>query len=427
MMAGVSSIWQEDVSIKIMEKIVQKISIGDYIRMGAVCKSWRRIIANVKPSHDVQVPWLLQLKDCKYNHDTGFNFYSLSEGVFYSFKLPNHILNKYPKAAAHEGDTFCCATCDGWLVLVVGPDHDPDMFLFDPISEKDVKLPSLTTLASFPSFLDFVNLDDDDFKISLMVPTVQVFSTSDNNLIVAAIFMDVENEVDILGLCNCDINGVLEEERCWKIFDGGRIDGGRIVRYESMLFHNDALYALIELEDNDCFDLDKRIGDEINRVVVLDERTEVKVKLINIVKDTTAYHIRGANYSNEVHHISYCGLKYVYLTRSIKGELLIIWNKTDPLSKHEEEDIYHTSKLMIERYEGVCKTNEDFEPITSLGDQAVFVSPNSSSFSIPATSGCQSNCIYFTVDMLDTLYKKSLILYRQSDLDGTHISSLSSH
>lgn len=93
---------------------------------------------------------------------------------------------------------------------------------------------------------------------------------------------------------------------------------------------------------------------------------------------------------------AYSGLKYVHLAKSITGELLIIWNKTDPLFEHNDDDynpdseiydddddyymdIYHTSKLVIERYEGTYKTNTEFKSITDLNDQALFVSPNSES------------------------------------------------
>ncbi|KAJ8570216.1 hypothetical protein K7X08_006793 [Anisodus acutangulus] len=417
---ALSSKWQEDMLREFMGIIVKKVSIGDYVRMNGVCKLWTSMLADHKPSHDLEAPWILQLKDCAYNDHTGFNFYSLSESRFYSFKLPNHILNKYPKVA--HGATFCCATSNGWLVLVAGPSHNPDMFLFDPISKIDVKLPLLTTLPCSSYF---------EHQIAYMVDMVQVFSISDDlnrNLIVVATFLDVQNDNEILAFCNCDI-GVKEEERSWEIFDAG----GAITRYESMLFHNGVLYTFVLSEDeDDLFVFNKRIGDEINHVVVLKtDCCEVKMKIINIVKHNTALHIRP-----ELLYIAYSGLKYVHLTKSITGELLIIWNWTDPLSGHDEHDdehddqdepdihhdyhlhIYHTSKLMVERYEGIYKTDKDFESIASLGDQALFVSPNSNAFSIPATSGngCQANCIYFTVHALDALYKKSLTLYRQSGI-----------
>ncbi|KAK4376690.1 hypothetical protein RND71_002986 [Anisodus tanguticus] len=420
-MATLRSIWEEDILIEIMGMIVKKvISISDYVRMSAVCKSWRSLLADHKPSHDLEAPWLLQLKDCAYNDHTGLNFYSLSDSRFYSFKLPNHILNKYPKVA--RGATFCCATSNGWLILVAGPSHNPDMFLFDPISEIDVKLPPLTTLPSSPYFKQHT--------IAVMVNMVHIFSITDDsttNLIVVAAFLDFSNE--ILAFCNCDI-GVTEEERSWEIFDAGRA----ISCYETMLFNNGVLYTFVSYDDDDLNTIkDTRISDEINHVVVLKPGCcEVKMKLINIVKYNTAHHIRPCD--SELHYITDSGLKYVYLAKSITGELLIIWNKTDRLSEHddahddehddEEHDddydlgIYHTSKLMIERYEGFYKTGKDFESITSLGDQTLFVSPNSNSFSVPARSGngCQANSIYFTVDALHTLYVKSLTRYRQSGI-----------
>ncbi|KAG5604015.1 hypothetical protein H5410_025507 [Solanum commersonii] len=365
--------------VDIMDMILKRVGIGDYVR---------------------------------------FNFYSLSEGRFYSFKLPTHILNKYPKVS--HGVTFCCATSNGWLVLVAGPDHNPDMFLFDPISEIDVRLPPLTTIPFSSTYIE------EHCRIACMIYTVYVFSISDDptrNLITVTVFGDVLNDEELLAFCNCDI-GVKEEERSWKIFDAdGAISG---YNTESMLFHDGVLYILISNKNYDFNNFkssqdDKRIGDEINHVIILKtDCCEVKMKIIDIVKHNTAPHIRPCD--NKLRFIAYSGLRYVYLAKSITGELLIIWNKTDPLSEHEDDyelHIYHISKLTIERYQGISKTSKDFESITSLDDQALFVSPNSNSFSIPARSdrnGCQANCIYFTMDGIDALYKKSLTLYRQSGI-----------
>ncbi|OIT24152.1 hypothetical protein A4A49_55332 [Nicotiana attenuata] len=395
------AMWQEDVPIEIMAMIVKKtISIGNYIRMGAVCKSWRSMLGHdhVKPS-DVEAPWLLLLKNCEYDDHIGFNFYSLSDGRFYSFKLPNHILNKYPKVA--QGPAYCLSTSNGWLVLIVGPNHNPDMFLFDPISEIDIKLPSFTTI---PTLL----IRHEYIITSSLVISVQVFSVSDDptkNLIVAALFLDEVNNREILGFCNCDI-GVAEEERLWKIFTDEKN-----IRYQSLLFHAGKLYALILNQDNE-FEPDKSIVDEINHMVVLKaDYCEVKLCLIHAC-------------DNEV-DIAHSGVKYIYLATSITGELLIIWDWTDPHYEDEDEDededninIRRTSKLTIQRYDDMYKTSKKFEYVTNLGDQAVFVSPNSTSFSIHATSGneCQENCVYFTVDAINTLGKKSRTLNRQSGI-----------
>ncbi|PHU01865.1 hypothetical protein BC332_27116 [Capsicum chinense] len=417
------SIWEEDMVIDIMGMILKRVSIGDYVRMAAVSKSWRSMLAaHHKPSHDLEAPWLLQLKDCAYNHDTGFNFYSLSDARFYTFKLPIHVLNKYPNVLACA-TTFCCATSNGWLVIIVARlNHKPDMFLFDPISEIDIKLPSLTTIPFYSIYVE------ENMRIPMMVNRVHVFSTSDDptrNIIVAAHFMDLLNHEDFLAFCNCDI-GVTEEERSWEIVDADGAISCHNINIESMLFHNGVLYTLISNKDYDFAKVKssqdgERIGEEIDHVVVLKTGIgccEVKMKITNIVKHSTAPHIWASD--DELRVIAYSGLTYVYLAKSIMGEMLIIWNKTDPLSEYDDDDlsIYHTSNFTVERYEGIYKTSKNFEPITSLDDQAIFVSPNSDSFSIPARSdhrnGCQANSIYFTADALDVLYKRSLILYRQS-------------
>ncbi|KAK6788758.1 hypothetical protein RDI58_012556 [Solanum bulbocastanum] len=132
-----------------MVMIVKKVNIGDYVHMAAVCKPWRSMLAHqhVTPV-DVETSRLLQLKDCAYNHHTWFNFYSLFENCFYTARFSNRILYKYPNVA--HSATFSCATSNGWLVLVAGPNHNSDMFLFYPIFEIDVKLPPLNTIPYFP-------------------------------------------------------------------------------------------------------------------------------------------------------------------------------------------------------------------------------------------------------------------------------------
>ncbi|KAG5603961.1 hypothetical protein H5410_025453 [Solanum commersonii] len=306
------SVWQEELLIEIMVMIVKNVNIGDYVRMAAVCKSWRSMLAH--------------------QHVTPVN-----------------------------------------------------------VEEIDVKLPPLNTIPYFPYF--------EKHRIAYMINMVHVFSISDDStrdLIVVANFVigrDVYSDDNVLGFCNCEEE---KEERSWVILD---VDIP-INRYESMLFHNDVLYTLVSNHNDDVDTFmgdvvfDKRIGDEINHVVVLKtDCCEVKMKIINIMKYNTALHIRP--FDNELEHDG-----------DYDPNVHQIYERDDDYYL----SIYYTSKLVIERYEGTYKANTDFESITSLDDQALFVSPNSNSFSIPARSdnGCLANSIYFTADVLDVFYRKSL-------------------
>ncbi|PHT67241.1 hypothetical protein T459_26728 [Capsicum annuum] len=107
----------------------------------------------------------------------------------------------------------------------------------------------------------------DEFLIELMVMIVK-------KLIVVATFTGLENEdqvyhEDILVFCNCNIDIGKEEERSWTIYVADR----PMACYESMLFHDGVLYTIVSYWDDQEFqndvDFDKRIGEEINHVVVL--------------------------------------------------------------------------------------------------------------------------------------------------------------
>ncbi|MCD7451870.1 hypothetical protein HAX54_013583 [Datura stramonium] len=70
-------------------------------------------------------------------------------------------------------------------------------------------------------------------------------------------------------------------------------------------------------------------------------------------------------------------------------------------------DIYHTSKLVMERYEGRYRKDKTL-------CLRLFVSPNSTWQQV--VDAKQTACIYFTVDALHALYTKSLTHYRQTGI-----------
>ncbi|KAJ8626113.1 hypothetical protein MRB53_019420 [Persea americana] len=131
--------WSE-ISQDLLETISNFCSLPEYIRMGAVCKSWLFHLRNTS-YFARQLPWLMMLP----NHDeTNANalpiptnvhhFFSLSEQRIYTIHLPEM-----------SGNRRCCgAFNNGWLMTV---DEKLEIGLFNPWSRIQVQLPHQSTFA----------------------------------------------------------------------------------------------------------------------------------------------------------------------------------------------------------------------------------------------------------------------------------------
>ncbi|KAM7514957.1 hypothetical protein LguiA_004540 [Lonicera macranthoides] len=112
----------------------------------------------------------------------------------------------------------------GWLAVVKGSNLNPHMFLLNPISGEQIKLPSLTTVN--PYYSDFIERRRAKHYNALnFVHRIEVFSGVGPFTVVAAIFGWC-----LLGFCK------LGDKR-WSIFEQEET-------YEDILFCDKCLYAL---------------------------------------------------------------------------------------------------------------------------------------------------------------------------------------
>ncbi|KAM7518972.1 hypothetical protein LguiB_017934 [Lonicera macranthoides] len=166
--------WQ-NIQPDIMETIVKRLEATDLVRMSCVCNSWRQILVLHKDIWITapDIPWLLlsHAPDCQ-----SLSFYSMSECRFYNMKLPK-------KAQGGQ----ICGYSKGWLAVVKGSNLNPHMFLLNPISGEQIKLPSLTTVN--PYYSDFiVRRRAKHYNALNFVHRIEVFSGIGPFTVVSAIF-----------------------------------------------------------------------------------------------------------------------------------------------------------------------------------------------------------------------------------------------
>uniref|UniRef100_J3M0Q6 Uncharacterized protein n=1 Tax=Oryza brachyantha TaxID=4533 RepID=J3M0Q6_ORYBR len=107
----------------LLDNVAQRtLGIKDYVRLRAVCKSWRSFL---RPRS--RPPWLMLPYDpCSESCVRGF--LDVSDGTVHEIDLPD------------TRGKRCCGSLHGWLVL----ERWPDVWLLNPAKRERVQLPSLT-------------------------------------------------------------------------------------------------------------------------------------------------------------------------------------------------------------------------------------------------------------------------------------------
>ncbi|XP_062183764.1 F-box protein SKIP23-like [Phragmites australis] len=99
------------------------VGIKDYVRLRAVCKSWRSFL-----SPRSSPPWLMLPYDPRGESCTR-GFLDVSDGTVHELDLPE------------TRGKRCCGSSQGWLVL----ERWPDVWLLNPATRERVQLPPLTS------------------------------------------------------------------------------------------------------------------------------------------------------------------------------------------------------------------------------------------------------------------------------------------
>uniref|UniRef100_A0A1D1YYG2 F-box/kelch-repeat protein At1g57790 n=1 Tax=Anthurium amnicola TaxID=1678845 RepID=A0A1D1YYG2_9ARAE len=106
----------------LISSILERLSIRDCVRFGAVCPSWRSALKDRVHVRAEQFPWVMI-------PDTGMlRTYNPGDEVYYKIDLP-------PQA---QGRHFCMAS-RGWLLMI--SEEDYSLVLLNPISKAVIQLP----------------------------------------------------------------------------------------------------------------------------------------------------------------------------------------------------------------------------------------------------------------------------------------------
>ncbi|KAA8520619.1 hypothetical protein F0562_014875 [Nyssa sinensis] len=153
--------WAPELPREVLEMIVKRLMLPDYVRFGAVCWGWRLVEKERRHPPMPQLPWLMLNNANRSLHI--LEFYSLSEDRVYSIELPSF--------------GVCTTAYEGWLMihkLHLIPGLENQSFLFNPFSGDQIYLPKLeidtvrtegcfldnAVLSAAPSTADFMASND---------------------------------------------------------------------------------------------------------------------------------------------------------------------------------------------------------------------------------------------------------------------------
>ncbi|GLT78033.1 hypothetical protein SLA2020_495830 [Shorea laevis] len=344
--------------------ILQRLNLIDRIRLGGVCKSWRSVVKQKHILTAPSLPWLLlpHGPNCK-----SLSFFSMSEGIVRSIKLPK---------AAQGG--WCFGSSRGWLTIARGT----EVFVFNPLSGFQHQLPSLTTI---PSFNDYVNVVWDPNRLTSFILKIELSSTNPSECIVAATF--IAPPAQLLAFCKLG-------DKEWSVFQGLK---EKSPFYFDIRFHEDKLYALVHMMEG-AFATTYTMELANREVIILKVIPNIgyRVPLIN-----EAFVDIG-----DIGIIEDKGLKS-HLVES-DGELLIVGARMDVLystifeeeEEEEDEQLYGFIYLKTSKFDvfkiGCSRGTLPYTRLTSLSGKMLFVSESESlSLSTPDFNGFTGNSIYF--------------------------------
>ncbi|KAK1627571.1 hypothetical protein QYE76_001886 [Lolium multiflorum] len=110
----------------------------DQIHIHQVCSHWRASTAPLAACR----PWIVA------GHDRHRDHYSVVNPIGdRSFWLPRGGTRIQPRAHAPAGVPYCCGMPRGWLALTDDLRSPTSLILWDPLSQAEIPLPTLTTVA----------------------------------------------------------------------------------------------------------------------------------------------------------------------------------------------------------------------------------------------------------------------------------------
>ncbi|CAK9138013.1 unnamed protein product [Ilex paraguariensis] len=339
-----------------MEMIVKRLTLTDRIRMISVCKPWRVLLMNQEIRKPVEIPWLMLPQRQLGNH---VSFYNMNDERVYNLKLPEF---------AHRG--WCCGSSKGWLVMITGSKFNLNLFLLNPITGAQLRLPSLLTIPSFKKFVDH-QLP----KFRTFINMIEISSVNAEECIVAIICND----------CKALVLSRPGEKR-WNIFHGDN------QIYEDISFRNNVFDVSISGEESRAAICTIKLTD-----------CEVILRLIPFLHmgylDVTEIAISELEHLRVFEKIA----AQKYLVES-DSELLIVHRIKDYFALKDDYWNHHEDNPKLFRYSQtngfqVYKNNPNkghCDRLNNLGDHRVLLLANSNSLSLSGKeyNEIHGNCMY---------------------------------
>ncbi|KAB1223260.1 hypothetical protein CJ030_MR2G002425 [Morella rubra] len=388
----------------LMEIILQRLNQVDRRRLSCVCKSWRSHVMQTK-DRIAEFPWLLlpHGPNCK-----SFSFFSMSEGAVHNFKLPKTV----------KGG-LCMGSSQGWLIVIKGSERDPKVFLYNPFSGSQYRLPSFTTI---PSFLETESSSRDPIcRLTSSIHKIVLSSPKLDECIVAATFLDCpvlafcqpgDREWSVFEELNEQPRDFLEIEFCQDTLYAVEVEGD-FATYTVELTNRKLILKIIPGSRFPINNLPEEVVDESDTVIMKDvTQTFHLVESdgeILIVQSSVDFLITGIGEEGE---------DEVQEEEEEEEEAEEEEEEEEAEAREEEEaeaeeeadeellevlfhSFFYQSTTKFEVFKIDCSSgNLLVSNVDSLGDRMLFVSTSSSSISLSARDfeGFSGNCIYFLAD-----------------------------
>ncbi|KAH9608349.1 hypothetical protein KSS87_017150 [Heliosperma pusillum] len=367
--------WSE-IHQDILHSITKHLNIySDYIRIRAVCRTWRSLIPP-SPLHHLptQLPWLLLQPPPPSSSSnaalTRRAFYDVTTGKTHTIHLPEA---SYPRRIL--------GSSHGSLIIV---DDSPYIFCFNPITNFKVFLAPLSTLPGVVSF-SFSNVGR---EYSIQDPFFPNTYTRDlrqicDTFLSKVVLSDLPTKDACLALAVISFSQTTELAYCkcgddtWKPVPCGDFNAQDVIYSQS----EDLFYSVNQLGDVAYFST---------------------VDNIKIVKNVDT--IEG-------------DLKY--LVKSNEELLLVARHLEDQADLISYYEAYETTGIRVFKFREVGKGRVQWDLVTDVGDLMVFIGNNLSLGLLASDfAGCKGNCIYWADDHAQT---SEAGVY---DLSNGHIEAL---
>ncbi|KAI4354399.1 hypothetical protein L6164_003264 [Bauhinia variegata] len=362
--------WQ-DLPAELLELILQRLSIIDYLQCGAVCLSWRIKVANAIASKlcppAPQFPFVL-LFPRQYS-DKDYHLLSPSENRL------STVRSKWPSAVV------CVGSVEGWLIMnfldYCTQDQTLHSFTYflNPVSGTRMMLPA-TSISSFSKTYAKSGITISCKAVASSIPDCP-------NCHVATQFSCVVTRKQQLAFCRVT-------EKLWKVINHPL----KAVVFSDIAFYDNKLYAVGTTS-----------SDVVNLVMAFDLRDpNALVKVLLDPSPVSRIHVSLIKCELDQR----IDTKRIFLAKdSIRDELLLVFHIVEYFLNLDAK--LSTDYLLPIQTKGFCvfkldKSCFQWVEVDNLGNLSLFLDKQSSRvISITDLDGSmesiRGNCIYFALDL----------------------------